>query len=273
MRDYVKRIVDLADTSGSSIQDGSRLCAASRLPSLGLLAVLAVASLQVPKAAAQPDYAAERAQMVRTIESHANEATLSLGRARIAPDVLRIMDVVPRHEFVPDGVRQDAYADRPLPIGYGQTISQPLIVALMTDLLEVGPKDVVLEVGTGSGYQAAVLAQLVHQVHTIEIVPGLATAAADRLKRLGYANVAVRQGDGYYGWEDAAPFDAIIVTAAADHIPPPLLRQLKLSGRMVIPVGGPFALQHLVLVERDADGRARTRQLLPVEFVPLSGRH
>jgi protein-L-isoaspartate(D-aspartate) O-methyltransferase len=273
MRDYIYRVVDFAGTSGSSIQDGSQSHAASWLPRLGLVTVLALASLQVPKAAAQPDYAAERAQMVRTIEFHASEANLALGRTRIAPDVLRIMGAVPRHEFVPDGVRQDAYADRPLPIGYGQTISQPLIVALMTDLLEVGPNDVVLEVGTGSGYQAAVLARLVRQVHTVEIVPGLATGAADRLKRLGYANVAVRQGDGYYGWEDAAPFDAIIVTAAAGHIPPPLVRQLKLGGRMVIPVGGPFALQHLVLVERDTEGRARTRQLLPVQFVPLSGQH
>ncbi len=266
------RVVALAGTSEPSIAGGSRWRAALRLPSLGLPVVLAAASLQVSNAAS-PDHAAERAQMVRTIESYASEATLSLGRARFAPEVLRIMGTVPRHEFVPDGVRQDAYADRPLPIGYGQTISQPLIVALMTDLLEVGPNDVVLEIGTGSGYQAAVLASLVRQVYTIEIIPGLAASAADRLQRLGYTNIAVRQGDGYYGWEDAAPFDAIIVTAAADHIPPPLLRQLRPGGRMVIPVGAPFALQHLVLVERDAEGRARTRQLLPVRFVPLSGRH
>jgi protein-L-isoaspartate(D-aspartate) O-methyltransferase len=182
------------------------------------------------------------------------------------------MGEVPRHEFVPEGVRQDAYADRPLPIGYGQTISQPFIVALMTDLLRVGPGATVLEVGTGSGYQAAVLSGLVRQVHTIEIVPDLATAAADRLKRLGYGNVSVRQGDGYFGWEEAAPFDAIIVTAAASQIPPPLLQQLRPGGRMVIPVGAPFALQHLVLVERDAEGRAKTRQLLPVRFVPLVGQ-
>ncbi len=266
------RVVALAGASEPSIADGSRWRAALRLPSLGLPVVLAAASLQVSNAAS-PDYAAERAQMVRTIESYASEATLSLGRARFAPEVLRIMGAVPRHEFVPDGVRQDAYADRPLPIGYGQTISQPLIVALMTDLLKVGSNDIVLEIGTGSGYQAAVLAGLVRQVYTVEIIPGLAAGAADRLQRLGYTNIAVRQGDGYYGWEDAAPFDAIIVTAAADQIPPPLLRQLKPGGRMVIPVGAPFALQHLVLVERDAEGRARTRQLLPVRFVPLSGRH
>jgi protein-L-isoaspartate(D-aspartate) O-methyltransferase len=224
-------------------------------------------------AAAQLDQAAARAGMVRTIVAHAKDSAAALGRPAIAPEVLRIIGEVTRHDFVPGGLRQDAYADRPLPIGFGQTISQPFIVALMTDLLAVGPDAIVLEVGTGSGYQAAVLARLVRQVHSIEIIPELASSAADRLKRLGYANVAARQGDGYYGWEDAAPFDAIIVTAAASHVPPPLVQQLKPGGRMVIPVGAPFALQHLVLVERDADGRARTRQLLPVQFVPLTERH
>jgi protein-L-isoaspartate(D-aspartate) O-methyltransferase len=178
---------------------------------------------------------------------------------------------VPRHEFVPDRVRGDAYADRPLPIGYGQTISQPFIVALMTDLLRVRPSDIVLEVGTGSGYQAAVLAYLARRVYTIEIVPALAESAAARLQRLGYGNVATRSGDGYYGWEEAEPFDGIIVTAAASQIPPPLIRQLKPGGRMVIPLGAPFALQHLVLVERNAEGRVTTRQMLPVAFVPLTG--
>jgi protein-L-isoaspartate(D-aspartate) O-methyltransferase len=222
--------------------------------------------------AARADPAGERAAMVRTIVAHAGGAASALGGDSIAPEVLRVMGEVPRNEFVPEGVRHDAYADRPLPIGYGQTISQPFIVALMTDLLRVGPGATVLEVGTGSGYQAAVLSGLVRQVHTIEIVPDLATAAADRLKRFGYGNVSVRQGDGYFGWEEAAPFDAIIVTAAASQIPPPLLQQLRPGGRMVIPVGAPFALQHLVLVERDAEGRAKTRQLLPVRFVPLVGQ-
>src|SRR5258708_23051909 len=202
MHNHVCRVVELAGDSESSILGGSRWRPALWLPSLGLVGVLAAASLQASKAAS-PDYAVERAQMVRIIESHASEATLSLGRARIAPEVLRIMGAVPRHELVPDGVRQDAYADRPLPIGYGQTISQPLILALMTDLLEVGPNDIVLEIGTGSGYQAAVVAGLVRQVCTIEIIPDLAVGAADRLRRLGYTNIAVRQGDGYYGWEDA----------------------------------------------------------------------
>ncbi len=163
--------------------------------------------------------------------------------------------------------------DRPLPIGYGQTISQPFIVALMTDLLQVEPNHAVLEIGTGSGYQAAVLARLAGEVHTIEIVPALADAAAQRLQHLGNVNVTTRLGDGYYGWQEAAPFDGIIVTAAASQIPPPLIQQLKSGGRMVIPVGVPFALQHLVLVEVDDERKVRTRQLLPVRFVPLAGRN
>jgi protein-L-isoaspartate(D-aspartate) O-methyltransferase len=185
--------------------------------------------------------------------------------------VLQVMGTVPRREFVPDRVKGEAYADRPLPIGSGQTISQPFIVAIMTDLLRVGKNDVVLEIGTGSGYQAAVLAHLVRRVFTIEIIPELAKGAAERLRRLGYANIETRVGDGYYGWEEAAPFDGIVVTAAATSIPPPLIRQLKPGGRMVIPVGAPFALQYLTLVEVDAERRATTRQLLPVAFVPLTG--
>ena len=209
--------------------------------------------------------------MVTTIEAHAKQASTTLGRNYIAPEVLKAVSAVPRHEFVPDRLRGDAYADQPLPIGYGQTISQPFIVALMTDLARVGSDDAVLEVGTGSGYQAAVLAHLARRVYTIEIVSGLADSAATRLQRLGYSNVVTRTGDGYYGLEDAAPFDSIIVTAAASQIPPPLIRQLKPEGRMVIPVGAPFAVQYLVLVERDpANGRVTTRQLLPVRFVPLA---
>src|SRR5215831_15414824 len=164
--------------------------------------------------AVQTDLAAERARMVTTIEAHAKQASTTLGRNYIAPEVLKAVSVVPRHEFVPDRLRGDAYADRPLPIGYGQTISQPFIVALMTDLARVGSDDAVLEVGTGSGYQAAVLAHLARRVYTIEIVPGLADSAATRLQRLGYT-VLARTGDGYYGWAEAAPFDSIIVTAAA----------------------------------------------------------
>jgi protein-L-isoaspartate(D-aspartate) O-methyltransferase len=245
---------------------------ASRLSGFGRLTALGFVALGISVLAAEPRYAVERAHMVRTIESYAPAATPALGRDHIAPDVLRVMGTVPRHEFVPPNLRDDAYADQPLPIGYGQTISQPFIVALMTDLLNIRPTDVVLEIGTGSGYQAAVLAHLARQVHTIEIVPGLVESAADRLRRLGYGNVAPRLGDGYYGWPEAGLFDGIVVTAAASHIPPPLIRQLKPGGRMVIPVGAPFALQHLVLVEIDAEGRTKTRQLLPVRFVPLTGQ-
>ena len=169
-------------------------------------------------------------------------------------------------------VQHQSYRNRPLPIGYGQTISQPAIVALMTDLLQLEPTDKALEIGTGSGYQAAILAELVEQVFSIEIVPELAERAKVDLERTGYLNVTTREGDGYYGWEDEAPFDAIIVTAASDHIPPPLLKQLKPGGRMVIPVGSRFMVQHLVLVTKEADDNIVTEQLLPVRFVPLTGQ-
>jgi protein-L-isoaspartate(D-aspartate) O-methyltransferase len=160
-----------------------------------------------------------------------------------------------------------------LPIGYGQTISQPYIVALMTDLLKVNSGDVVLELGTGSGYQAAILSGLVKRVYTIEIIEPLARQAKSRLARLGYGNVTTRLGDGYYGWPEYAPFDGIIVTAAASHVPPPLIEQLKPGGRMVIPVGDRFFTQQLLLVEKTADGQITTRQVLPVRFVPLTGEH
>jgi protein-L-isoaspartate(D-aspartate) O-methyltransferase len=245
----------------------------SRLLALAFLTLAAGASLAIPRSTAEPDYTLERDEMVRTIESHAREAGLALRGDQIDPKVLEVLRALPRHEFVPEGLREAGYADHPLPIGYGQTISQPFIVALMTDVLNVGPNSVVLEVGTGSGYQAAVLAQLVRQVYTIELIPALTESASHRLSRLGYANVSVRQGDGYYGLQEAAPFDGIIVTAAAGHIPPPLLQQLKPGGRMVIPVGPPFGLQHLTVLERDPEGRVRTRQLFPVRFVPLTGQH
>jgi protein-L-isoaspartate(D-aspartate) O-methyltransferase len=208
--------------------------------------------------------------MVATIEVHARRAGAALdGRASIDPRVLETMRRVPRHAFVPADLAANAYEDRPLPIGYGQTISQPFIVALMTDMLRTAPGQVVLEVGTGSGYQAAVLAELVRAVHSIEIVAPLADAAERHLQELGYRNVIVRRGDGYYGVPEVAPFDGIMVTAAAGSIPPPLLGQLRPGGRMVIPVGGNFTLQHLMLVEKLPDDRVRTRQMLPVRFVPL----
>jgi protein-L-isoaspartate(D-aspartate) O-methyltransferase len=214
--------------------------------------------------------AAAREAMVATIAEHARRANSALdGRTAIDPRVMEVMRRVPRHAFVPAGLAANAYDDRPLPIGHGQTISQPFIVALMTDMLRTAPGQVVLEVGTGSGYQAAVLSGLVRAVHSIEIIPPLADAAERRLRELGYANVTVHRGDGYYGVPQAAPFDGIMVTAAAGSIPPPLLDQLRPGGRMVIPVGGGFMLQHLVLVEKATDGRLRTRQTLPVAFVPL----
>jgi protein-L-isoaspartate(D-aspartate) O-methyltransferase len=222
-------------------------------------------------AAAEVDRHAEaRAAMVQTIEAHAQSATETLGRDYIDPKVLAVMNDVPRHEFVSAWYEGQAYDDRPLSIGHGQTISQPFIVALMTDLLQVGPDAVVLEVGTGSGYQAAVLARLVRAVHSIEIIPELAEAAAERLARLGYDNIRTYTGDGYHGAPEPAPYDGIVVTAAAHQVPPALIQQLKPGGIMVIPVGGGFALQHLMLVEKDAEGRVHTRQTLPVRFVPLT---
>ena len=192
------------------------------------------------------------------------------GRDITNETVLTVMGKVPRHEFVKPGDRDEAYADKPLPIGYGQTISQPYIVALMTQLLDVKPSHRVLEIGAGSGYQAAVLAEITDQVFTIEIVEELGQSATERLKRLKYDKVQVRIGDGYFGWEEHGPFDAIIVTAAADHVPPPLLEQLKPGGRMVIPVGGPWQTQNLLLVTKRADGKVRTENILPVAFVPLT---
>jgi protein-L-isoaspartate(D-aspartate) O-methyltransferase len=196
-----------------------------------------------------------------------------IGKGALDPKLLEAMLAVPRHELVPPAQREHAYENRPLPIGYGQTISQPYIVALMTDLLEPSPDDVILEVGTGSGYQAAVLAELVRDVYSIEIVPELARRAAGDLERLGYENVEVKTGDGYHGWPEHAPFDGIVVTAAASHIPSPLVQQLAPGARMIIPVGGPFAIQQLTLVEKTPEGKVRTRQVLPVTFVPLTGEH
>jgi protein-L-isoaspartate(D-aspartate) O-methyltransferase len=188
------------------------------------------------------------------------------------PGVVAAMRSVPRHEFVPSEQVRSAYTDTPLPIGYGQTISQPFVVAFMTEALQVGPESIVLEVGTGSGYQAAVLAEIVAEVHTIEIIEALAASARERLDRLEYDNVTVHDGDGYYGWPEAGPYDAIIVTAAAGHIPPPLLEQLRPGGRMIIPVGPVFAVQQLILITKSEAGVISTRQVLPVRFVPMTGR-
>lgn len=182
--------------------------------------------------------------------------------------VLNALMGVPRHQFVPEHLKERAYDDGALPIGENQTISQPYIVAKMTELLDLNGNETVLEVGTGSGYQAAVLAKLVREVYTIEIVPSLARQAEERLKRMGYGNVSVRLGDGYRGWEEHAPFDAVIVTAAPDHIPPKLVEQLREGGRMVIPVG--TVNQHLTLLVKEKDG-VREEQVIPVRFVPMTG--
>jgi protein-L-isoaspartate(D-aspartate) O-methyltransferase len=181
------------------------------------------------------------------------------------------MRSVPRHRFVPADQLRAAYDDRPLPIGEGQTISQPYIVALMTDLLELKPSDRVLEIGTGSGYQAAVLAALGAEVYTIEIKKPLYETAANLLKQNGYQNVKTRHGDGYFGWEEAAPFDAVMITAAVDHIPPPLIAQLKEGGRLGLPLGSPFGYQNLVLVTKRGEDLV-VRQITGVLFVPLTGR-
>jgi protein-L-isoaspartate(D-aspartate) O-methyltransferase len=186
------------------------------------------------------------------------------------PRVLAAMRKVPRHEFVAEQYADAAYEDHPLPIGYGQTISQPYIVALMTELLRLMPEAKVLEVGTGCGYQTAVLAEIAAEVYSVEIVEPLAKESADRLQRLGYKNVHVKHADGYVGWPEQAPFDGIIVTAGADHVPPPLIEQLKSGGRMVIPVGEPHGEQMLLVVEEALNGRISTRNVTPVLFVPLT---
>lgn len=236
-----------------------------------LAVVLASAAAVIPTSAPAQDRFAERAAMIETVKGHARSAPSAVEGQGIDPAVLTTMGKVPRHFFVPEEQRGAAYQDRPLPIGYGQTISQPFIVALMTDLINIGPGDSVLEIGTGSGYQAAVLSPLAAKVYSIEIIPELGERAAARLAELRFNNVEVKVDDGYYGWPAHAPFDGIVVTAAASHIPPPLVEQLAKGGRMVVPVGGPFATQFLMLVEKRRDGSITTRQLLPVSFVPLRG--
>jgi protein-L-isoaspartate(D-aspartate) O-methyltransferase len=221
-------------------------------------------------AAAQDRHSAQRAQMVAEIAAIARETGDATGRPSFSQAVMTAMGKVPRHRFVPVHQEVFAYRNLPLPIGEGQTISQPFLVALMTDLLDLKPGDTVLEVGTGSGYQAAVLAELVAKVYTIEIVEPLARRAMQRLEELGYRNIEVRIGDGYNGWREAAPFDSILVTAAPADIPKPLIDQLKPGGRMVIPAGRSHDSQHLLLVTKQPDGTSTTKRTLPVRFVPLT---
>ncbi len=187
------------------------------------------------------------------------------------PNVLKAMQIVPRHVFMPESQRRYAYGDHPLPIEHGQTISQPYIVAFMTEALKLRPGSRVLEIGTGSGYQAAVCAEIAREVYTIEIVEGLAKTAKERLKKLGYPNVFVKAGDGFFGWPDKAPFDAIIGTAAAKRIPEPLLEQLKPGGRMIIPTGSAWGFQYLELVTKDGKGKIHKGKVMPVRFVPMTG--
>jgi len=215
------------------------------------------------------DFSMARATMVNEVHYYATLAR-DTGEEALNEDVMRSLGSVERHKFVPVRQQAFAYENRPLSIGHGQTISQPYVVALMTDLIEPGRDFVVLEIGTGSGYQAAILAKLVTHVYSIEIIEALADEASARLARLGYDNVTIKLGDGYHGWEEHAPFDAIVVTAAASHVPPALIEQLKPGGRMIIPVGGRFTVQQLLLIEKTLADNVITRQVAAVRFVPLT---
>jgi len=215
-------------------------------------------------------FAAERREMIETIRAYARFETALLGAGGISDKILDVMERTERHLFIPERHRDGAYADRPVPIGKGQTISQPFIVALMTHLAAVEDNDTVLEIGTGSGYQAAVLARLVETVCTIEIIPELGERAARTLKELGYGNVRVKIGDGYKGWPDCGPFDAVIVTAALDHVPPALIAQLAVGGRLVMPVGPTGRTQELTVVEKPELGKTVTRKAGAVRFVPFT---
>jgi len=232
------------------------------------LFALGALSLAAPVRAADDPTAGARRRMVANIEPLA-AAGAAGGRRRIDPRVLQVMREVPRHLFVPAAERSRAYSDGALYIGHDSTISQPFVVAVMTDLLRLQPEHSVLEVGAGSGYQAAILSRLARRVHTIEIVGPLAERAARQLAALGHRNVSVREGDGYKGWPEHAPFDAIIVTAGATHVPKPLIVQLKPGGRMVIPVGSRPDNQQLMVVSKDAKGRVFRRRVMAVNFIPL----
>jgi len=218
-------------------------------------------------------HALEMEEMIAEIEQETRYVGNAIGKSALDGKVIAAIRAVPRHAFVPAELSGEAYGNYPLPIGHGQTISQPFIVALMSDLLELPDSATVLEVGTGSGYQGAVLAHLARRVYSIEIVPHLARQAAQRFAELGLANIEVRCGDGYQGWPEHAPYDGIIVTAAAPHIPEPLTEQLKPGGRLVIPLGLPFMPQNLLVVTKHADGSISRHNVLAVAFVPLTGGH
>jgi len=239
-----------------------------------VLSVAACAEAETGSKHGQPgpdDFAAMRAQLIETIREQALAAAQITGVPRFDAPVLDAMGAVPRHEFVPDPLRILSYLDSPLPLGHGQNISQPFLVALMTHLAGVRKSDIVFETGTGAGYQAAILSRLAREVYSVEVVKPLARSAAERLNRLGYANVEVKADDGFYGWAEKGPFDAIIVKEAVQYIPPPLLNQLKPGGRLVVPVGPLDRPQMLKLVTKDGAGRLKHRDILPVRFTPLQG--
>jgi protein-L-isoaspartate(D-aspartate) O-methyltransferase len=231
--------------------------------------LLIAGGLALSSAFGQTSYESQRQALVEELR-HDSRLAEEYGAPPLSEDTLAVIGQVPRHEFVPEGARDYAYQNRPLSIGAGQTISQPYIVALMTDLADVSKSEVVLEIGTGSGYQAAVLAEVADRVYTIEIVEELGQRAAATLERLGYDNIMARIGDGYAGWPELAPFDAILVTAAPEEIPQPLIEQLAVGGRMVIPVGGEYEVQDLKVLTKKEDGELVVSSVIPVRFVPLT---
>jgi protein-L-isoaspartate(D-aspartate) O-methyltransferase len=222
---------------------------------------------------AEDPYTKERARMVQEIEAEAEYTSRLTGKGSFDARVMAVMNTVARHKFVPSDTESLAYLNQPLNIGFGQTISPPYIVALMTDLLALRKDDIVLEVGTGCGYQTAILSELAKQVYTVEVIGDLSEQARQRLSTMGRKNIEFRVADGYHGWSQHAPFDAIMVTAAADTIPKPLVDQLKPGGRMAIPVGTAYSGQTLTLVQKDKAGSITKKRVLPVAFVPLTGRH
>lgn len=253
--------------------DQQSVGARPRLAPAGFAAVAALAGLLLltaAPAAGEDEYAEPRRQMLEAVRALVSETARQTGVEALDEDVADALAAVPRHRFVPRDRRHAAYLNRPLPIGHGQTISQPYIVALMTQLLQPEPGDRVFELGTGSGYQAAVLAEMDAEVYSVEIVPELAERASSALAAAGDDGVAVRNADGYHGWPEHAPFDAIVVTAAADHVPPPLVDQLAPGGRLILPLGDPFGSQALTVVRKGEDGEVSSRQVLPVRFVPLT---
>jgi protein-L-isoaspartate(D-aspartate) O-methyltransferase len=212
-------------------------------------------------------------RMVNDVELEVQLTSHLIGKNSLGPRVMVAIKSIPRHEFLPADFKYGAYENHPAPIGSGQTISQPYIVALMSDLLDTKPSDIILEIGTGSGYQAAILSQLVKKVYSVEILEDLYKKASKRLTKLGYENIKIRNADGYFGWPEYAPYDGIIVTAAVEHIPPALIEQLQIGARLVIPIGLPYSYQELMLIKKVAFAKVETQAILGVTFVPLTGKH